>query len=133
VTRFVIDATVVVQIVLAGGDPGPLAHHELVAPPLVRSESLATVSELTYRKEVPEDAGHAAARMIATVPIRLERPDGLDMGAWEIARSLGWAKTYDAEYVALAMLLSAPLITLDARLRRGAGHLVRMPLVTELP
>jgi predicted nucleic acid-binding protein len=36
---------------------------------------------------------------------------------------LGWAKTYDAEYVALARLLGCRLVTLDARLRRGADRL----------
>ena len=43
--------------------------------------------------------------------------------AWKIADRLGWAKTYDAEYVALADLLSCRLVTLDARLRRGAQRL----------
>jgi predicted nucleic acid-binding protein len=36
---------------------------------------------------------------------------------------MGWAKTYDAEYVALARLLGCRLVTLDARLRRGADRL----------
>jgi predicted nucleic acid-binding protein len=42
---------------------------------------------------------------------------------WRIADVLGWAKTYDAEYVALASLLKCRLVTLDARLRRGANWL----------
>lgn len=40
-----------------------------------------------------------------------------------MADVLGWAKTYDAEYVALAALLKCRLVTLDARLRRGANWL----------
>ena len=36
---------------------------------------------------------------------------------------LGWAKTYDAEYVALASLLGCRLVTVDGRLRRGADRL----------
>ncbi len=35
---------------------------------------------------------------------------------------VGWAKSYDAEYVALARLLACPLLTADARLRRGAAR-----------
>ena len=44
--------------------------------------------------------------------------------AWEVADALGWAKTYDAEYVALAQHLDCPLLTIDARLARGAGRVV---------
>jgi predicted nucleic acid-binding protein len=40
-----------------------------------------------------------------------------------VADELGWAKTYDAEYVALAGLLGCLLVTLDARLRRSADRL----------
>ncbi|HEY3208372.1 MAG TPA: hypothetical protein VGL18_01050 [Actinomycetota bacterium] len=36
---------------------------------------------------------------------------------------LGWAKTYDAEYIALARLMRCRLISLDARLLRGAARL----------
>jgi hypothetical protein len=33
---------------------------------------------------------------------------------------LGWAKTYDADYPALAQRLGCLLVTLDMKLRRGA-------------
>jgi len=56
----------------------------------------------------------------------VRRPDGLSKAACEIAESLGWAKTYDAEYVALAWLLEIPLVTLDARLSRGAARLAKV-------
>ena len=46
--------------------------------------------------------------------------------AWRIAASLGWAKTCDAEYVALAEIPAIPSPSLDARLARGAGHLVEI-------
>lgn len=48
------------------------------------------------------------------------------------AMSSGWAKTYDAEYVALAHLLGSRLLTLDARLRRTASRLVEILGPTEL-
>jgi predicted nucleic acid-binding protein len=51
------------------------------------------------------------------------RPDGLAMKAWDVAEEFGWAKTYDAEYVALAMLNDCRLVTVDGRLRRGADRL----------
>ncbi|MGH9115142.1 MAG: hypothetical protein ACRDWW_04860 [Acidimicrobiales bacterium] len=43
--------------------------------------------------------------------------------AWRLAEELGWAKTYGAEYVALARLLRCRLVTLDRRLRRGTERL----------
>jgi len=42
------------------------------------------------------------------------------------------AVPYDAEYVALARILAAPLLTRDARLRRGAGHLATIVGPTDL-
>ncbi len=52
--------------------------------------------------------------------------------AWSIADELGWAKTYDAEYVALASLLGCRLVTVDGRLRRGADRLGFVVGPTEL-
>ena len=46
--------------------------------------------------------------------------------ALELARGLGWATTYDAEYVVIARDLGCPLLTTDDRLSRGAAHLVAM-------
>lgn len=52
-------------------------------------------------------------------PVQRHEPDELAREAWKVADELGWAKTYDANYVALARLLSCKLVTLDARMRRG--------------
>jgi predicted nucleic acid-binding protein len=48
-----------------------------------------------------------------------------DLGgqARQIAGELGFAKTYDAAYLALARLLECRLVTLDRRLPRGAERL----------
>ena len=64
----------------------------------------------------------------------VERRDDERLGerAWRIADELGWAKTYDAEYVALASLLDCRLVTLDARLRRATDHLGFVVSPTEL-
>ena len=43
-----------------------------------------------------------------------------------------WAKTYDAEYLALARLLRCRLLTLDGRLRRRAASVVEIVGPTEL-
>lgn len=49
-----------------------------------------------------------------------------------MALSLGWAKTYDAEYVALARLSHEPLLTIDARLARRVGDLVEVRTPADL-
>lgn len=56
-------------------------------------------------------------------PVEERHHDQLGDEAWRIAEEFGWAKTYDAEYVALALLLGCRLVTLDGRLRRGANRL----------
>lgn len=129
---FVVDANVVVQIAISGGDMGPLARHSLIAPPLVRSESLSAIAEMTFRGEIPAVDAHRAMLRIGDLAIEIQRPADIDERAWAIARALGWSKTYDAEYVALAQVRDVPLITLDARLRRGAAHLVSMPRAIDL-
>lgn len=58
--------------------------------------------------------------------IPAQRPTELRREAWRIADQLGWPRTYDAEYLALAHLLRCRLMTIDDRLRRGAGHIVEM-------
>jgi len=98
----------------------------LVGPHLLASEALSALHEAAFRGEISKDLAHAASERLQVVPIDLVRPDGLAAAAWEVADALGWAKTYDAEYVALARLLGCALLTVDARLARGAGHLVRI-------
>jgi predicted nucleic acid-binding protein len=128
----VVDASVIVQVSIAGGSLGPLDGHELIAPMLLASEVTSTLCEMTHRGEVPHEHARVAVGRLASLPIRYERPDGLAEHAWDLARSLGWAKSYDAEYVALALAYEASLFTIDERMRRGAGHLVPMPSLADL-
>jgi predicted nucleic acid-binding protein len=52
--------------------------------------------------------------------VRRRSPRQLHDLAFALAGELGWAKTYDAEFLALARLERARVLTTDARLRRGA-------------
>jgi len=66
------------------------------------------------------------------LPIRLLGDAVLRRQAWKVADQLGWAATYDAEYVALTQLQADAFVTLDAELARRAGELVRVAGIEEL-
>jgi predicted nucleic acid-binding protein len=130
--RVVVDASVLIEVALAGGQLGPLTGHDLVAPPLALSEVTSTISEMAWRGELPRDRVPAALAYLRATPLTISRPDDLSERAWNVASSLGWAKTYDAEYVALAQLLDAPLLNLDVRLARGVERLIRIVAPADL-
>ena len=78
--------------------------------------------ELTWRRAISETLIEKALDRFGGMPVRREPAE--PWGAiWDAASELGWAKTYDAEYVALALLLGGRVVTLDARLRSGAARL----------
>lgn len=121
-TRFVVDCDVVLQ--LASEDFELPAEHELLAPTLLRSQTLSALHEAVHVGELePEDARERIARVNA-LPIRLLGDAVLRRRAWEIADQLGWAETYDAEYVALTLLQADAFVTLDPELARRVEGVV---------
>jgi predicted nucleic acid-binding protein len=96
------------------------------------AEARSALHDAAWRGEVAADDARALLTGLESLPIRRRSPRRLGLEAWRIADELGWAKTYDAEYVALAGLLRCRLVTIDLRLRRGAGRLGFVVLPTEL-
>lgn len=66
------------------------------------------------------------------MPIRLLGDAVLRRRAWEIADRLGWASTYDAEYVALTQLQADAFVTTDASLARRVEGIVAVASVDDL-
>jgi predicted nucleic acid-binding protein len=128
----VVDASVVIPACTTGAVLDELGDPELVAPPFMWSEARSALHEAVWRGELPALIGRHAHERLLTAPIRVEAPSDLGAEAWRVADELGWAKTYDAEYVALARLLECTLVTLDARLRRGADRTGLVASPTEL-
>jgi predicted nucleic acid-binding protein len=67
------------------------------------------------------------------LPVTVETDPAMFQRAYELAAGLGWAKTYDAEYVATASTLSVALVTLDSRLARGVAGLVPVLAPADVP
>jgi predicted nucleic acid-binding protein len=130
--RLVIDASVMVQVLLADRGLGPLTSYQLVAPALLLSEATSVLRELAWRAEMPQASAIAAVARMLELPVAYEPAGSLALEATAIAAARGWAKTYDAEYLALAARLDCPLVTLDERLHRGAGPDVDVRRTTDL-
>ena len=105
------------------------SNGDVLAPELVWSEATSVLRELTWRGLVSDRAAGQARALLASAPIVTRRPRRLRERAWEIADAMGWARTYDAEYCALAALERCDLVTTDGRLRASGGRLgfVRTP------
>jgi predicted nucleic acid-binding protein len=121
----VLDASLVVEWCVARGEKAlaELLSDDLCAPPLMWSETQSALHERTWRRELDVEEADRARSRLARVAVKSRSHPRLADEAWRIADELGWAKTYDAEYVALASLLGCRLVTVDGRLRRGAARL----------
>jgi predicted nucleic acid-binding protein len=129
----VVDAGVALSAARSPAARDRLVAHDLVAPPLLWSEVHSALHEGLWRREIDARGADEVRSGFVRLPIRRRRPTRLYGVAWEMAEALGWAKTYDAEYLALADLEGCRLVTLDARLRRGADRTGLVIGPAELP
>jgi len=129
-TRFVVDAGAVLHL---ASEEVEVAHeHELLAPTLLRSQTLSALHEAVQRGELPADVARDRLTRIGRMPIRLLGDAVLRRRAWEVADRLGWTSTYDAEYVALTQLQADAFVTLDADLARSVAGIVETASIDAL-
>jgi predicted nucleic acid-binding protein len=121
-TRFVVDAGAALHLATEGIEVS--GEHKLLAPTLLRSQTLSALHEAVQRGELPADVARDRLARIGRMPIRLLGDGVLRLRAWELADQLGWASTYDAEYLALTQLQADVFVTQDAELARSVGGIV---------
>jgi predicted nucleic acid-binding protein len=121
-SKFVVDAGAVLHLASAGTEIS--GEHELLAPTLLRSQTLSALHEAVQRGEIPAGVARDRLTRIGRMPIRLLGDAVLRRRAWEVADQLGWASTYDAEYVALTQLQADAFVTLDAGLARSVEGII---------
>jgi predicted nucleic acid-binding protein len=129
----VVDASAALDAAASRKGLALLEEFEPVAPPLMWSEALSVLHESLWRRTITQELAVVVHERITASAIERRLPEKLYAEAWRIAEQLGWAKTYDAEYVALARLLGCPLLTIDRRLMRGAGRVVQIIGPGDLP
>jgi predicted nucleic acid-binding protein len=121
-TRFVVDPSAVIY--LASKRLEVSGDHELLAPTLLRSQTLSMLHEAVHRGELPADVALNRLERIWRLRIRLLGDAVLRRRAWEVAEHMGWADTYNAEYVALTQLQADAFVTRDAQLARSVKGIV---------
>jgi predicted nucleic acid-binding protein len=128
----VVDASAAVQVSASAEGFGSLVELQPVAPPLMWSEAISVLHESLWRGAVSVELARASRERLLVAPVERRAPEELLAEAWRVADQLGWAKTYDAEYIALAHLLDCRLLTIDERLRRSASRLVSIITLSDL-
>jgi predicted nucleic acid-binding protein len=123
VTRFVVDCDTLLRI--AAGEIDVAAEHQLVAPTLVRSQTLAALYEAARRGDISAAEGLERVTRINSLKVRFLGDKVLQRTAWKVADRLGWETTDDAEFVALTQLQADAFVTTDADLARSVSGLVK--------
>lgn len=129
-TRFVVDCGAVLHLAAEEIEVAPA--HELLAPTLLRSQALSRLHEAVHAGDISAEDARASLQRVNALPIRLLGDAVLRRRAWDLADRLGWAETYDAEYVALTQLQADALVTLDEEFARRIEGVVETATIDAL-
>ena len=129
-TKFVIGPDVALR--LAQVQAAISAEHALLAPTLLRSQVLSMLYQAVQRGELTKKNADERLNYLRGLRLRLLGDRVLQNVAWRIAADLGWADTFDAEYLALTQLQADAFVTLDRRLARAVKGIVAVATIDEL-
>lgn len=107
-------------------------EHQILAPTLLRSQTLSLLYQEVHRGELTKKDAERRLNYIRGLRIRLLGDRVLQTVAWKVADRLGWPDTFVAEYVALTQLQADALITLDGQLAHAAKKLVTVASIDTL-
>lgn len=94
--------------------PGESLH----VPHLIDLEVTQVLRRFVLRRELPAERARDALLDLADLPLLRYPHQPFVSRIWDLRENL---TAYDACYVALAEVLDAPLLTLDAAMQRAAG------------
>ncbi len=129
-TRYVIGPDVALR--LAQRQAVVSAHHQLLAPTLLRSQVLSQLYEAVRRGQLAQKEAERQLDYLRGLRIRLLGDRVLQRVAWRIAEQLSWPDTYAAEYIALTQLQADAFVTLDAELARAVDGTVTLATIDDL-
>lgn len=119
----VLDASVFLAAAARKNGFKVFGREELVAPPLFWPEARSVLHVSVWRGLISRELADRSLSILESDRVRERRHRRLGREAWRIADEFGWAKTYDAEYLALAFVLGIKVATFDRRLGRAAESL----------
>lgn len=128
----VVDASALIDVMLrsAAGAQAQARLFEtgrsLHAPHLIDVEIAHAFRRLAAAGEISDERGRTMLALLAEMPIRRYAHGFLLPRAWELRSNV---TAYDAVYVALAEVLSAPLLTRDNRLAAAVGELIDIEVI----
>jgi len=103
---------------------------ELMAPSLLRAECASVFARQVHAGRIDEGDGRLQVQRMLRIPVRIIDRAPLYSRAFDIARSLGKSKAYDALYLAAAEEEAAELLTIDGGMCDDAKRLgIRATLV----
>ena len=128
----VIDASAVLELVLRTGKGKKVEARTLIpeeslhAPHLIDVEVTQALRRLVQLKEITAVRAKQALGDHAALHIKRAAHEAMLERLWDLRESV---TAYDGTYVALAEVLTAPLITCDSKLARSHGHRAMIHLI----